>query len=269
MQITDNSSFDWNKFLHIRLSTSEYAFTVNELIEKFDLAETVIYQALNRLIRKRAIVKIRQGFYVVLPLDNTQTGVVSVYLYIDDLMKSLGKPYYLGLLGAASLHGAAHQAPMADYVVTTCPLPRNIVNKKMKLYFIGKKELVAEGIMQKKGRTGYFNVSSPEQTAFDLLDQIRRFGLDHISTVLQELHEAMRAPTLKKIAVLNNNTANIQRLGYILENFTENQKLADTLYKVLENRKYSPVGLSPLKGRKGKIDKKWQIIINTQIDPDL
>jgi predicted transcriptional regulator of viral defense system len=102
-----------------------------------------------------------------------------------------------------------------------------------------------------------------------LLDQIRRFGLDHITTVLQELHEVMKVSALKKIAILNNNTANIQRLGYILENFTEGQKLADTLYKILEKRKNSPIGLSPLKGRKGKIDKKWNVIINTEIDPDL
>jgi predicted transcriptional regulator of viral defense system len=102
-----------------------------------------------------------------------------------------------------------------------------------------------------------------------LLDQIRRFGLDHITTVLQELHEVMKVSALKKIAILNNNTANIQRLGYILENFTEGQKLADTLYKILEKRNYSYIPLSPVKKRIGQYDSKWKLIINTEIDPDL
>jgi predicted transcriptional regulator of viral defense system len=264
-----NTNFDWNVFLHNRLAVGQYAFTVSELIDEFQLSETVIFQALNRLIQKKSIAKIRQGFYVILTPDSAKRGILSIYLYIDDLMKSLGKPYYLGLLGAAALHGAAHQAPMAEYIITLNPAPRNIVNKKMKLYFVGKKQLLTEGIVQKKGQAGYFNVSSPELTAFDLLDQIRRFGLNHITTVLQELHEVMKVSALKKIATLNNNTANIQRLGYILENFCENGKLTDALHKVLENRNFSPIGLSPLKGRKGVIDKRWQIIINTEIDPDL
>jgi len=31
--------------------------------------------------------------------------------YIDDFMKAVGTPYYVGVLTAAALHGAAHQAP--------------------------------------------------------------------------------------------------------------------------------------------------------------
>ncbi|GHV72270.1 hypothetical protein FACS1894201_00530 [Bacteroidia bacterium] len=266
--MTENKNFDWNEFLHNRMAVGQYSFTVNELTDEFHLTEKVIFQALNRLIKKRAIAKIRQGFYVVLTPDSVKSGILSIYLYIDDLMKSLGKPYYLGLLGAAALHGAAHQAPMANYIITFNPVPRNIINEKMKLYFIGKKELLAEGIVQKKGQAGYFNVSSPELTAFDLLDQIRRFGLNHITTVLQELHEVMKGVALKRIAILNN-TANIQRLGYILENFCENQKLAAVLYNIIEQKKISYLPLSPVQKRVGKHDNKWKIIINTEIDPDL
>lgn len=246
-----------------------YSITLEELREITGLSYDSIRQNIFRLKKKKYIAQIRQGFYVILFPENTKYGTISIYNYINNLMQSLDKPYYIGLLGAAALYGAAHQAPMADYIITQYPAPRNIINKKMKIYFVGKKTLLTEGIEQKKGQAGYFNVSSPELTAFDLLDQIRRFGLNHITTVLQELHEVMKVSTLKKIAILNNNTANIQRLGYILENFTENKKLVDVLYQILEKQKVSPIGLSPLKGRKGTIDKKWQLIINTKIDPDL
>ena len=51
----------------------------------------------------------------------------------------LGKPYYVGLLSAAALHGAAHQQPMTDYIVTQTPAPRNISNKRLKIAFFAKK----------------------------------------------------------------------------------------------------------------------------------
>jgi predicted transcriptional regulator of viral defense system len=260
---------NWNNLTDSILAHWRFSFTINELREDLHVTDTVLNQGLHRLTRKKKIKKIREGFYAVLPPSYQQFGTLPMYSYIDHLMLSLGKSYYVGLLTAASLHGAAHQSPMTEYVVTQYPAPRNIVNKQMKLYFIGKKELISDGIVQKKGEAGNFSVSSPELTAFDLLDQIRRFGLDHITTVLQELHEVMKVSALKKIAVLNNNTANIQRLGYILENFCENQKLADTLHRILAKRHCSYIPLSPVKKRVGNYNNKWKLIINTEIDPDL
>jgi predicted transcriptional regulator of viral defense system len=263
------TQIDWDDFTNSLLSRWRFSFTINELREKFQLSDTVLNQGLHRLIRKKKIKKIREGFYAVLPPNHQQFGTLPMYSYIDHLMKSLGKPYYVSLLTAAQLHGAAHQKPMVEFITTTYPTPRSIINRQMKLYFIGKKELITEGIVQKKGEASFFNASSPELTAFDLLDQIRRFGLNHITTVLQELHEAMKIPVLKKIAILNNSTANIQRLGYILENFTEGQKLSCALHKIIEKKEVSYIPLSPVKKRAGKYDSKWKIIINTQIDPDL
>ena len=43
--------------------------------------------------------------------------------YIDDLMRNEGRPYYVGLLSAAELHGASHQAVMEFQVVTDKQMP--------------------------------------------------------------------------------------------------------------------------------------------------
>ncbi|MDR3189362.1 MAG: type IV toxin-antitoxin system AbiEi family antitoxin [Prevotellaceae bacterium] len=264
-----NAAVSIEKYLQQVRARGRYSFTLDELRQRTSLSYRSVKQNLYYLKSKKYIAQIRQGFYVILFPEYTGMGTVPVYQYIGHLMKSLDKPYYIGLLSAAALHGAAHQKVMVDYIVTQNPAPRNINSKNDKLFFISKNELLTEGIIQKKSRVGYINVSSPELTAFDLLDQIRRFGLNHITTVLQELHEVMKASPLKKIALLNNNTANIQRLGYILENFTEGQKLADALYKMVENQKLSYIPLSPVKKRVGTYDTKWKIIVNTEIDPDL
>jgi predicted transcriptional regulator of viral defense system len=153
--------------------------------------------------------------------------------------------------------------------VTEIPLPRNIHNKKEKITFFGKNSLLEEGIMQKKSRVGYFNVSTPELTAFDLLDNIKRFGINRITVILQELYEDMKVSRLKKIAQTIDNKASMQRMGYILETVIGANKLADSLYKILSKNAFYPVPLSPVKQRRGTIDAKWKIIINMEIESDL
>ncbi|MGH7573003.1 MAG: type IV toxin-antitoxin system AbiEi family antitoxin domain-containing protein [Gemmatimonadota bacterium] len=40
---------------------------------------------------------------------------------IDDLMRFLEQPYYVGLLSAAAIHGAGYQQPMVFQVITDQP----------------------------------------------------------------------------------------------------------------------------------------------------
>jgi predicted transcriptional regulator of viral defense system len=182
-------------------------------------------------------------------------------------MKSLDKPYYVGLLSAAALHGAAHQQPMGYTVITQSPAPRSI--DRLKIVFFSRQDFLQDGIIQKKTPAGYINVSSPELTALDFFDYIHKFGINRITTVLQELAEAMKPAPLLKIARKYPNTAAIQRLGYILEQEASAEKLSDSLWKALNERTCFPVPLSPQKEKRGEIDGKWKIIKNMKIESDL
>ncbi|MDR0795758.1 MAG: type IV toxin-antitoxin system AbiEi family antitoxin, partial [Tannerella sp.] len=133
-------------------------------------------QVLYRLKKKNEIIQIRQGFYVIIPPEYSKQGIIPPYLYIDDLMKSLDKPYYVGLLSAAALHGAAHQQPTGYTVITQSPAPRSI--DKFKVLFFSKKEFLRDGIVQRKTPAGYINVSSPELTALDFFDYNHKFGIN-------------------------------------------------------------------------------------------
>ena len=268
----ESKSFNHNyleNFLHTIRARGRYSFTLEELKKEFDLPYPTIKQSLYRLKVKTRVSQIRQGFYVIVPPEYSALETLPTVMFIDSMMKYLNKPYYVGLLSAAALHGAAHQQPMTDFVVTQAPAPRNTSNKKLKIVYYAKKTLLGEGIIQKKTPAGYVNVSSPELTAFDLLENIHTFGINRITTVLQELYEEMHPSRLSKIAKLIDNKANIQRLGYILDTVVNNEKLANSLYKVLSRTSFSSVPLSPQKGRKGQIESKWKIIINVQIESDL
>ena len=108
----------------------------------------------------------------------------------------------------------------------------------------------------------------PELTALDLCTYIWKFGVNRVTTILIELHEEMKPSLLKKVAKEYDNISSIQRLGFILENFTKNEKLTNSISTILQNKKTYYVPLSPKKDRKGTYNHKWKVIVNMQIEPD-
>jgi len=268
--MTENRKYEYiEAYLDTIRAKGRYSFTLQEMLSEFQVSYSALSQRLYHLKRKNKIVQIRRGFYVLIPPEYAALGTLPPDLFIDAMMKYLDKAYYVGLLSAAALHGAAHQQPTTFFVMSKYPAPRNINNKKQKIIFISKQNIINEGIILKKTPAGRINVSSPELTAFDLLDNINKFGINRIITIIIELYEVMLPSKLLKISKIIENKTNLQRLGFILENVIQEKKLSNTLYKILSKSYYTKVPLSPLKKTNGDLNEKWKIIINEQIEPDL
>jgi len=267
--IEKNKYSNWDSFLLELQSKGSYTFTFDELRNRFDLSEKTLLQVLYRYKSKKKVAQIRKGFYAIIPPEYSRQGMLPPYLFIDDLMKSLNKRYYVALLSAAAIYGAAHQQPMEYFVIAKSPAPRNIKNNRLKITFLSKNDWIQEGITQKKTNAGYINVSMPELTALDFFDYTRVVGINRIVSVLQELVEEMKIITLVRIARQYTNTAAIQRLGYILETELLQEKLANNLWKVLNQRQFFPVSLSPQKEKKGDANNRWKVIRNMEIESDL
>jgi predicted transcriptional regulator of viral defense system len=210
-----------------------YSFSLVELLNEFEISYNTLTQRLYHLKKKNKIAQIRHNFYVIIPPEYSALGTLPPDLFVDSMMKYLDKKYYVGLLSAAALHGAAHQQPTTFFVMSAFPAPRNIAKDKLKIRFFSKQNIIEDGVIQKKTPSGRINVSSPELTAFDLLDNIKQFGINRIATILIELYEVMLPSKLAKMAKLIDNKANIQRLGFILENVVGEEKLSSTLYKII------------------------------------
>lgn len=70
-----------------------------------------------------------------------------------------------------------------------------------------------------KSKAGYFNVSSPEITAFDLIKYVKHVGAFHnVAKVLQELSSKINPEKLVEAASFFD-MPTIQRTGYILQSF--------------------------------------------------
>jgi predicted transcriptional regulator of viral defense system len=269
MITTPSISTGLDEFLSETRSQGRYCFGLEELKQVLQVSERAVNQSLYRAKARKKIVQVRKGFYAILSPEYAKQGMVPPTLFIDDLMKTLNRRYYVGLISAAALHGAAHQQPMEFFVITQNPALRNIRGEKLKINFFVKKEWSAESVVQVKTDAGYINVSSPELTALDLIFYKDSLSLNNTFTILKELAVEMKATSLQKTAADYPQVAAIQRLGYILDVELHNTKLADALLKVLKEKKVFPLALSSNKSKTGELNEKWKLIINTKIETDI
>ena len=270
--MSENTRLQYNyleDFTNKLRSLGGYALNLSDIKTKYSLSEKALNQSLYRLKIKNKIAQVRKGFYVIITPEYAQSGMLPATLFIDDLMKSLNRKYYIGLHSAAALYGAAHQQPMEFFVITENPPLRNIKNEKIKLNFFVKKYWNDSSIVKKKTDAGYINVSSPSLTALDLLFYSNHVGINRTITILKELMNEINPFELAKTAKNYQQVTAIQKLGYLFENELDNQKLANVLFNVIKCKKFFPVALVSQKNKEGLIDKKWKVIVNTQIESDL
>lgn len=125
--------------------------------------------------------------------------------------------YYVGLLKAAELHGAAHQAVMEFQVVATKQIrPLRAGRARIAFYFRKDLDAVAAGIEEQKTDTGKMKVSSPELTILDLFRYPQASGgLDNIATILDELGPKADPEKLAALCPAFERSV-VQRVGYLL-----------------------------------------------------
>lgn len=258
-------------FINELRSNGRYAFSLPEVRNKFEQSDEAIKKALQRLKKKREIALIRNEFYVIITPEYRSKGTLPPSLFVADLMKFLGKDYYVGLLNAAAYYGAAHQQPQSFSVITMKPSLRNINNDSLKVNFYIKKEWAKSDVVQKKVDTGYINVSSPELTTLDLVNYFEQAGgLNRVATVLEELCEVIDAHKLLDLAKRYSPITAVQRLGFLLEEVLNRHDLSEPIKDHLKTVSYFPVLLRPQKERPEMITgNDWKIVQNIKIETDL
>ncbi len=250
-----------------RQATGLYFFTREEAINNLKMTEEAFRKAAARLVKKIRIVRIRSGFFVIVPLEYRASGVLPPEWFIADLMTYLKQPYYVGLLSAAVLHGAAHQQPQQFQVVTTAP-HRRIQKNNLSLRFFFKTNFDATPVTQIKTTTGYMAVSTPEATALDLIRYSRSIGgLARVITVLQELGEKIDAKKIQDAARKDGNLAYAQRLGWLMEKGGHTN--VEALCRWVADQKPLAASLDPSQPIKGaRKDDRWQLLINSDVESD-
>ena len=207
-----------SSFVSGLLSSGRMVFTAEEAEQALGVEHGAFLDAAERLQRREALLNPRQGFYVVVPPQYASWGAPPPAWYIDALMRREGKAYYVGLLKAAELHGATHQAVMEFQVVTAKRLPRIRAGRSLIVFYFRKDmEAVTAGIENRKTDTGTMKMSSAALTALDLLRYPQASGgIDNVATVLSDLAEKIDPKQVAALSVRSERPV-VQRLGYLLE----------------------------------------------------
>lgn len=218
------------------LSAGRIVFEREEAERALGIQQGAFLDAAERLQRRHSLISPRRGLYVIVAPQFASWGAPPPTWYIDALMRHEAQPYYVGLLKAAELHGATHQAVMEFQVVTAKRLPRIKAGRSLiAFYFRKDMESVAAGIEDRKTDTGTMKISSAALTALDLLRYPQAAGgLDSIATVLSDLTSRIDAAQLATLAVRAEKPV-VQRLGYLLD-WLGHQDLSAPLLETLSAR---------------------------------
>lgn len=250
-------------------SYGRYTFNREEIEQKFQKSDAAIKLVLNRLQKKGRLVSPRRGFYVVVPEQYKQTGAPPPVWFIDALMQDWHSDYYVGLLSAAELYGAAHQRPQEFQVI--CDKPHRPIHiARYRIHFFKKWNVQETPVVMRNTPTGQMKVSTPEATALDLVRYYDSVGhYDNVATVLAELSDSMSGRSLVAAAKCRVELAVVQRLGYLLE-FLGKAKLASSLYEWLKSQSPRTTTLRPdADSETAPLNRRWSLYVNEQIEPDL
>ncbi len=248
-----------------------YLFTKDDVTHSFPLKnQNYLRTNISRLTKKGVIISPWRNFYVAVPEEYRLKGVVPPLFYIDSMMRFFGMPYYVALLSAASLYGAAHQVPQFFMVMTNDDI-RSIDRNGIRIVFVSRKRIPTTFLAKKRVQTGDVNVSSPALTTLDLIEYERNIGgLGRACEVLVELMEKVDFIDIGEDFYNISQIPVYQRLGYLLEEVLGEKKQADLLFEGCKK-----AGLvfrkTPLK--KGKATQqaavtRWKMQVNTEIEMD-
>ncbi len=261
------------EWIREREITGNPAFSFDEIRRSFEsTSDRVIRNELYRQTVRKRIFPVYRGFYVIIPPQYAAKNFVPPVYYIEQLMAYLRKPYYICLLNAAELLGAAHQRPQKFAVMTMFPKSSVSETKNKALEWIYRKSIPEKFLKTKNSETGVITFSNPELTAIDLV-QYEQYagGLARVATVLEELVEQTDFSKATDELFDYTTVPAIQRLGFILENILNEREQADILYQQLQmygkRMNYVPLS-SRHKVQSDCRDRRWKIFMNTDIETD-
>lgn len=254
---------DWVNSLQAR---GRYSFLRSEALRDSGLSSEAVKKALQRLECRGRLAKAKNYFYVIIPLEYSKPGGLPPAWYIADLMKAMKRPYYVGLLSAAALHGASHQQPQ-EFQVVTDRYVRSLRVGRVRIHMLTSKRAMNTPVQEMKTPTGTMRVSTPEATVVDLVRWARAAGgLDNVAIVLKELLPLLDEKRLLKAIRLQGNVPNAQRLGYLLDRLRA-RSLAGAVHAWTERHR---CGLVPLRPGEAIVDeaedRRWHVLVGEPVE---
>jgi hypothetical protein len=252
-----------DSFIDKCLVLGRVSFSLDELTKESGLSPIAAKNQLRRLSGKAIRISPRQPFFLIISPEHRGMGAPPAIWWLQDYFNWLGRPYYLALQSAASTLGSNAQALQVTQVMTDRPC-RAIKVGRIHIRFFVKRDIKQTPTQQLSQAPAPLCLSTPEATAFDLIQYAARIGgIDRAAETIAPLLPKLHIRELKRVLNAENAPAIAQRLGFVLE-AKGAKKLADAVYNWLPN-KLIAVPLSPIKDKRKSfpIVERWQVLNNS------
>ena len=251
------------------LSHGVPAVTTKEAAALMGIPEDRVRQRLAVPRKKGRIATPSRGLWVPVPPDRSAWGAPEPIAYLDALMEHLRATYYVGWLSAAALHGASHQAPQVFQVAADKRIEDRQVGRS-RLRFLTRSATGSIPSTRMTTPAGIATVSTPGATMLDVMEDLEESGgLDNAVTVAIEL--ARENPEYLDdvlVAAPQHSDSAVRRLGWALDRIGGETGL-DKLERAAAGLSSNPSLLSPHSPRTTRVDDKWNLNVNKEVDPDL
>jgi len=250
----------------VLISQGRYWVTPSEAAQIAGVPPAHVYPGLQRLRRRGAMFSPTRGLYVVVPPEYRSWRVLPGELFIDAMMRTLGRDYYVSLLTAAAMHGAAHQAPQLFQVMVDRHLADRDI-ERVKLRFYANEYLDRMAVRERQVDTGRIRVATRETTVVDLVvHPDDAGGLSNVATVVAQIGDLDVLALARLASVRSRSVA--RRLGWLLGRFREDLEL-EPLHEVARGGDGYPTRLVRAQPARGPIDADWNLQVNSTVEPDL
>lgn len=250
------------------LSHGIESLSTEEVMRLCGLPANQISQRMAALRKGAKLFSPARGLWIPIPPEYRMWGAPDPMRYIDDMMAHLGTDYLVGWLSAAERHGASHHAAQVFQVATGKAVrARSFGRSRLEFYrrdYVGAAKVSGE-LLQKTG----VRVASSGTTMLMLTaDPGICGGMPNVANLVIELAEERPGHEAEAIAdaPLFPDAA-ARRLGWLLDEFGGGAP--DELAGYCSSLASGPSFLSPSSARTGKLDARWMIVVNEEVDPDI
>lgn len=233
--------------------------TAEDLDRLFNLSPNDRKQVVFRLKKKKILSPIKRGVYLFSPLEAGPEGTGVDELLIPPLFFPK-KNYYVGYSTMFNYYGFTEQLFQTVYVLNnSIHMKRIICGISYKFIRIPENRMYGSETIKVKDID--VNISSKERTLIDLLYFNKPVGgITSAVEIFKEIVKNKQCDIKKLIeyAARFPNITTRKHIGLILEKLGITDDLLKPLIKSMDN-----TAISSLNGtRKGRLNKKWRIIVN-------
>lgn len=226
-----------------------FYFTPSLLSALFSLERRQAYRLLARLKSEGMIAEVEKGKFLLLGLEPER--VLSHPLFIA---AQLVTPAYISYWSALHFYGYTEQVPLTTFVVTTRK-KRSLQFREFRFYFVQVKPHKFFGYRRERVDDLPLLIADEAKAIIDSLDQLRYAGgIGEVAKALRAALEVVDIPTLVEYANHMGEKTLGSRLGYLLE------RLGHPIEGLI--RSATPVKLDPGRPRRGRYERRWQVIVN-------